>query len=356
MDGPRIAENLFAHAFSVPLVTEFRGITVREGVILAGPAGFGEFSPFWDYNPDDAVPWLRAAVEAATSGFPPALRTEIPVNATVPAVGPDAGAAIVRESGGCRTVKVKVAGPGDTLDAERDRVAAVRDAVGPRGAIRIDANGAWDVDTAVDRLAALDKAAGGLEYAEQPCRSIADLAAVRRRTRVPIAADESIRHSADPLAVVRHRAADVAVLKVQPLGGVRACLELAERLDLPVVVSSALETAVGIAAGLALAAALPVAPLACGLATGQLLGADVTSTPPRPRHGVMRVDNPVPDRLDTLAADAGRRAAWSRRLREVMGLLDADPESPASRGSGIAQRPRAGGDALAEHGGAGGPA
>ncbi|MDR1294426.1 MAG: o-succinylbenzoate synthase [Bifidobacteriaceae bacterium] len=322
MDGLRIAEDLVAHPYSIPLVTRFRGITVREGAILAGRAGFGEFSPFWDYGDREAVAWLRAAVEAATLGFPPALRTEIAVNATVPAVGPDVAAAIVRESGGCRSVKVKVADQGDTLGVECDRVAAVRDVLGPGGTIRVDANGAWDPDTAVGRLDALDRAAGGLEYAEQPCSAIDDLAEVRRRSKVPIAADESIRRSVDPLAVVRHRAADVAVLKVQPLGGVRVCLELAERLAMPVVVSSALETSVGLAAGLALAAALPEPPLACGLATGQLLSADVTSRPFRPRRGVIRLDGPVPDRLAAVAADADRRAAWSCRLRDVARLAD----------------------------------
>ncbi|MDR1428074.1 MAG: o-succinylbenzoate synthase, partial [Bifidobacteriaceae bacterium] len=246
---------LTAYPYSIALATRFRGIDVREGMIIHGPAGYAEFSPFWDYGSEQCVPWLKAAIEAATAAPPPGRRASIPVNATVPAVVSEVAAGIVRESGGCQTVKVKVAGPGDCLESEQNRVAAVREALGPGGAIRIDANGAWDTDTAVARLERLDRAANGLQYAEQPCRTVAELAEVRRRSRVPIAADESIRCAADPLEVVRRRAADVVVLKVQPIGGVRACLELAERVDVPVVVSSALETSVGLGTGLALAAA-----------------------------------------------------------------------------------------------------
>ena len=174
--------------------------------------------------------------------------TRVPVNVTVPAVDPETAHRITRD-GGCRTAKVKVAEPGQTLADDEARLEAVRDALGPDGRIRVDANGGWDVDAAVAAIAALDRAAGGLEYVEQPCATVEDLAAVRRRVDVPIAADESIRRAADPYRVRDLEAADVAVLKVQPLGGVRACLRIAEDIGLPVVVSSALETSVGIAAG-----------------------------------------------------------------------------------------------------------
>ena len=170
---------------------------------------------------------------------------------------------------------MKVAEPGQTLADDQARLEAVRDALGPDGRIRIDANGGWSVDDAVAAIAVLDRAAGGLEYVEQPSPSVEDLAAVRRRVGVPIAADESIRRAEDPYRVRDLAAADIAVLKVQPLGGVRACLRIAEEIGLPVVVSSALETSVGIAAGVALAAALPDLPYACGLATVQLLTDDV---------------------------------------------------------------------------------
>jgi O-succinylbenzoate synthase len=313
------------HVYSIPLRMRFRGITVREGVLVRGDAGWGEFSPFWDYDAAESAAWWRAAREAADDGWPTPVRTHIPVNVTVPAVDAARAHGIVTASGGCRTAKVKVAEPGQCVSDEIARLEAVRDAIGPDGAIRIDANGAWDVETALARLALLDRAAGGLEYAEQPVPTVADLAAVRRRTHVLIAADESIRRAEDPLAVVRAQAADIVVLKVQPLGGVRACLALAEQVGLPVVVSSALETSVGLAAGIALAAALPELPYACGLATAQLFTADVVGHPLLPVDGSIRVERPLPDAalLDAAAADAETRERWHVRLGAVRSLIDA---------------------------------
>jgi O-succinylbenzoate synthase len=285
-------------------------------MLLRGEAGWGEFSPFWDYDAPTCVPWLHAAREAAHDGWPAPLRTEIPVNVTVPAVGPDRAAAIVR-AGGCRTAKVKVAEPGQTEADDLARVEAVRDALGPGGRIRVDANGGWDVDTAVRLLELLDRYE--LEYAEQPCRTVEELALVRRRQSVLVAADESIRRAGDPLRVARENAADIAVLKVQPLGGVRACLRIAEDIGLPIVVSSALETSVGIAAGLALAAALPELPYACGLATVQLLEQDVTADPLLPVDGLLPVRRSEPDavRVRETAAPQERVDAWEERLAEL---------------------------------------
>lgn len=304
--------------YRVPLTTRFRGLTARDGVLLRGPAGWAEFSPFWDYDDDAARPWWLAAREAADLGWPAAVRDAVPVNVTVPAVGPDEARAIV-VAAGCRTAKVKVAERGQTPDEDVARVEAVRDALGPGGRIRVDANGAWDVGTAITRIRALDRAAGGLEYVEQPCRTVADLATVRRAVDVPIAADEAVRLAADPMAVVRAEAADVVVLKVAPLGGVRACLDLAERVGLPVVVSSALETSVGLAAGLALAAALPELPYACGLATARLLAADVVADPLLPVDGMIAVRRPEPDPalLIAHAADDALVARWKTRLAAV---------------------------------------
>jgi o-succinylbenzoate synthase len=198
----------------------------------------------------------------------------------------------------------------------------VRDALGPDGLIRIDANAGWSVDEAVALIPLLDRAAGGLEYAEQPVASVEDLALVRRKVDVPIAADESIRRAQDPYRVRDLEAADVAVLKVQPLGGVRACLRIAEDIGLPVVVSSALETSVGIAAGLALAGALPELPYACGLATVQLLTADIAVEPLLPFNGFLPVGmrDVDPAALDLLAAPDDRVAHWEARLAEVRGL------------------------------------
>ncbi len=315
------------------LTTRFRGLDARDGVLVRGPAGWGEFSPFWDYDDAESAAWLRAAREAADEGWPAPVRDAVPVNVTVPAVGPERARSIVAASGGCRTAKVKVAqrGPDGTLEPLGDelaRLGAVRDALGPGGRVRVDANGAWDADEALRRLPHLDRAAGGLEYVEQPCADVAGLAAVRRGQRVdaavPVAADESIRRTADPLAVVRADAADVVVLKVQPLGGVRACLELAQQVGLPVVVSSALESSVGVAAGVALAAALPRLPYACGLATVQLLADDVTDAPLLPVDGAIPVARPAPSvaGLARTEPDDATARRWHVRLERVATVLN----------------------------------
>nr|WP_257759283.1 o-succinylbenzoate synthase [Pimelobacter simplex] len=308
---------------AIPMRTRFRGITVREAALLRGPGGWGEWSPFLEYPADVAEPWLRCAEEAAAGDWPAPLRDRVPVNVTVPAVDPERAHAIVR-AGGCRTAKVKVAEPGQSPADDEARVEAVRDALGPDGHLRIDANGAWSVDDAVAAIGRLDRAAGGLEYAEQPVASVEDLALVRRRVAVPIAADESIRRAEDPYRVRDLEAADIAVLKVQPLGGVRACLEIAERIGLPVVVSSALETSVGIAAGVALAAALPELPYACGLATVQLLTADVVAEPLLPVDGALPVRRPKVDvqQVGLLGAAPDRLAHWEARLAEVRALRE----------------------------------
>ena len=311
--------------YSTALRTRFRGITVRDGVLLRGDAGWGEFSPFWDYDDAESASWLRAARESADLGWPAPIRDRIPVNVTVPAISGERARAIVLSSGGCTTAKIKVAEPGQTVAQEIERLEAVRDALGPNGAIRIDANAAWDLDEALRRLPLLDRAAGGLEYAEQPCASVADLASLRRQQSVPIAADESIRRAADPMAVKRAEAADMVVLKVQPLGGVRACLELAEAVGLPVVVSSALESSFGIAAGLALAGALPELNYACGLATVHLLEQDAATTPLLPVDGmlpVLRSEDLVP--RDDLAPPQEIEKQWRDRVGRVSELLGAE--------------------------------
>src|SRR5687767_1317812 len=306
------------HVFSIPLHTRFRGITVREGVLLRGDAGWGEWSPFLEYDDATARPWLACAREAADDGWPEPLRDLVPVNVTVPATDPQRAHDIVR-AGGCRTAKVKVAERGQTLADDVARVEAVRDALGPDGLVRVDANGAWDVDEAGRAIGALGRAAGGLAYVEQPVASVEDLAVVRLHVQVPIAADESIRRADDPYRVRDLEAADIAVLKVQPLGGVRACLRIAEDIGLPVVVSSAVESSVGIAAGVALAAALPELPHACGLATVQLLTGEVAVEPMLPADGMLPAIRPEVDEaaLARLAADGERVTHWRRRLEAV---------------------------------------
>ncbi|KRC52761.1 MULTISPECIES: o-succinylbenzoate synthase [unclassified Nocardioides] len=308
---------------SIPMRTRFRGITVREVALLAGPNGWGEWSPFLEYPPEVAEPWLRCAEEAMAGDWPAPVRSSVPVNVTVPAVDPERAHAIVL-AGGCRTAKVKVAEPGQTTADDEARLEAVRDALGPDGHVRVDANGGWSVDEAVAAIGLLDRAAGGLEYVEQPTATVEELALVRRRVAVPIAADESIRRAEDPYRVRDLEAADIAVLKVQPLGGVRACLEIAERIGLPVVVSSALETSVGIAAGVALAAALPSLPHACGLATVQLLTADVATSPLLPVDGALPVGAVAVDvpAMEVLAAAPDRVAHWEARLAAVRAVRE----------------------------------
>jgi O-succinylbenzoate synthase len=297
----------------------FRGVTVREGALIEGPAGWGEFSPFPEYGPRECARWLACAVEAATAGWPEPVRDAIPVNVTVPAVGPAQAHDLVAASG-CRTAKVKVAqqGQGDADDIAR--VEAVRAALGPAGRVRIDVNGGWDVGHAERMLAAL--APFGLEYAEQPCATLAELAELRRRVDIPIAADESIRRAEDPLRVRAAGAADIVVLKAAPLGGVRAALEIAAACGLPVVVSSAVESSVGLAAGAALAAALPELRYDCGLATMSLLTGDVTADPLAAAGGMLPVRRPVvdPDRLAAWETDPG---PWRARAEAAARYLDA---------------------------------
>jgi O-succinylbenzoate synthase len=321
------------HVVALPMTTRFRGITVREAALLHGEGGWGEFAPFLDYSPAEAAPWLAAAYEAATAAPPPALRDAIPVNVTVPAVDPEAAAAIVRAGAGCKTAKVKVAERGQSLDEDVARVASVFAALGPGGVVRVDANGAWSVDEAVAAIAALE-AVGPLEYVEQPCRTIDELAAVRRQVGAPIAADESIRRAEDPMRVAVAGAADIAVIKVAPLGGMRRALQVAEACGLPCVVSSAVDTSVGLAAGIALAAALPELPHACGLATGKLLGADIVVDRLLPIDGMVptRPVEPDPALLAEHAAPPDRRAWWLNHIAATAEHVTADQVSAPTGG------------------------
>lgn len=311
------------HTYAIPLRSRFRGINVREGMLIEGPAGWGEFCPFPEYGDAEAASWLATAVEQSTVGWPAPVRDRVPVNCTVPAVRPEQAHRLVAMSG-CRTAKVKVADHAAPLDEDLARVEAVRDALGPTGAIRVDANGKWDVDTAVTRIRKLDRAARGLEYVEQPCPSIDQLAAVRRKVDVPIAADESIRRADDPLAVAVAGAADVAVIKCTPLGGVRRALQVADACGLPCVVSSALETSIGLSSQLALAGALPELDYACGLGTISLLEGDVVTADNSlvPVDGYLPVPRtpptPDPTALETYRMrDSNRAIWWHDRLEHV---------------------------------------
>lgn len=302
---------------------------MRETVVLQGPAGWGEFGPFPEYDDAEASRWLASAIESAWVGHPDPVREVAPVNATVPAVDADQVPEILARFGGATTAKVKVAEVGQRLTDDIARVAAVRDTLGPDGRIRVDANGGWDLDQALDAAAAL--APYGLEYLEQPCRDVEDLARVRVRLAragldVLVAADESIRRAEDPERVRRLEAADIMVVKVAPLGGVGAALEVIDRVGLPAVVSSAIDTSVGIAAGVALAACLPGLPYACGLGTVALLAADISETPMLPARGVLPAGRPAEvssELLERYAAPPDRVAWWQDRLRRTHALLPA---------------------------------
>ena len=313
------------HVVAVPMRVPFRGVTRREVVLLEGPAGWGEFGPFPEYDDAEAARWLASAREACSTPPPPARRASVPVNATVPAVAPDRVPEVLARFPGCTTAKVKVAEAGQSLADDVDRVAAVRDALGPAARVRVDANGCWSVADATRALGAL--APYGLEYAEQPCATVAELASLRLalarlRLDVPVAADESVRKAEDPLRVALAGAADVVVLKVAPLGGVHRALAVAQACGLPVVVSSALDTSVGIAAGVALAAALPDLPYACGLATTGLMTDDVASYDVVDGALPVRAVAPDPGRLAALAAPPDRQQWWRDRLERCSRLLD----------------------------------
>jgi o-succinylbenzoate synthase len=306
------------HVASLPMRVRFRGITVREIALIEGPVGWGEFGAFLEYEPPEAVHWLASAVEAAYEAAPEVRRDRIPINATVPAVAADQVPEVLARFAGARTAKVKVAEPGQSLADDVARVNAVRALV---PTVRVDANGGWSVDEAVAAATALS-ADGPLEYIEQPCATVPELATLRRRVDVLIAADESIRKADDPLHVVRSKAADVAVLKVAPLGGVRRMLEIADQIDIPIVVSSALDSAVGIGRGLLAAAALPDLRYACGLGTGGLFVDDIVEAAV-PVDGFLPVApvSPDPARLAALAASPVRRQWWIDRIKACLPLM-----------------------------------
>ncbi|MHA0285512.1 o-succinylbenzoate synthase [Mycobacterium sp. C3-094] len=306
------------HVVALPMRVRFRGITTREVALIEGPAGWGEFGAFVEYGPAEAAHWLAAALEAAYQPLPSTQRDRIPINATVPAVPAGQVPEVLARFPGARTAKIKVAEPGQSLADDIARVNAVRALV---PTVRVDANGGWTVEDAVAAAAALTTD-GPLEYLEQPCATVPELAEVRRRVDVRVAADESIRKAEDPLHVVRSQAADIAVLKVAPLGGVRAMLAIAAQIDIPIVVSSALDSAVGIGAGLVAAGCLPDLPHACGLGTGSLFVEDVAAPTPQvdgflPATAV----TPDPARLSALAADPQRRRWWIERIRECWPLV-----------------------------------
>ncbi len=313
-------EALELHPVRLRMRHRFRRVDHREAVLVKGPVGWGEFSPFPGYPPPVTARWLASALESACTPLPEPIRESVEVNVTVPAVGPDVARRIVAASG-CTTAKVKVAEPGQDEEDDLARVEAVREMLGDGGRIRVDVNGAWDLETAVRRLGDLSRF--HLEYVEQPVSAIEDMVRLRKEVAVPVAADESVRTEADPLEVVRAGGADVLILKVQPMGGVARVLDVARRSGLPCVISSALETSVGMAAGVQAATALPGLDLACGLATVTMLSEDVVWDRLEPVGGriSLRRPEPDPDLLARYRPSRERSAEMLRKVRAAAELL-----------------------------------
>lgn len=263
---------------ALPTKTNFRGVTLREVALFKGEFGWGEFSPFLEYGADECVPWLQSAIAAATKATPKLFREKIKVNGTIPALNNAAEIEeIVQSFDGVNTFKVKV---GDNLTEDIARIAKLR-TLKPKAKIRIDVNGNWSVETAVTNLRAIYENIGEIEYVEQPCSTIDELKRLKEQVKIPlkIAGDEILRKAKDPKSLDLSDAVDILVLKVQPLGGIDRATEIAKQYGLPVVISSALESAVGINYGLKLAGSIENLELDCGLATGALLSADLANLP-----------------------------------------------------------------------------
>lgn len=309
-----------APVFAIPARDGYRGFRGCEGMLIEGPQGWGEFCPPRTSSDLVAARWLTAAIEGGTVGWPDPVRGRVPVSVAVPAVSAQDAAAIVGASG-CRAADVVITGQPD--DAER--LQAVRAALGSDGAVRCLTDGAWDLDTAAETLPRLDAAAGGLEFVQHPCATAGDMAALRRRIDVPVAVDPS---DLDSDGLPMSEVADIVVLDVAPLGGVRRALRLADTCELPYVVAGVGQTSIGLAGGLALAGVLPELPFACGLGTAAALAGDVVSA----RRSLLSDDGylpvspmasaPDPERLAQFAVrDTDRIAWWRERLRTARELL-----------------------------------
>jgi len=302
---------------ALPTTTNFRGITVREVALIQGECGWGEFSPFLEYDDAESAPWLACAIEAATQPRPKLFRNSVAVNGTIPATNDKKVMDdLVASYPGVKTYKVKV---GDNLSEDIARLARIR-SLGRTVNIRIDVNGLWSVEQALTNLYAFYENVGPFEYVEQPCATLDELRELKSKIRIPlkIAVDEVIRKTADPFAVDLQGAADIVMLKVQPLGGIKRAHKIAEHHKLPVVVSSALESAVGINYGLTLAASFEDMNFDCGLGTGSLLAKNVAELPIV--DGKIAISDVVPN-LEGLDVSADRFEWWKNRIMRTAELL-----------------------------------
>jgi O-succinylbenzoate synthase len=302
---------------ALPTKTNFRGVNVREIALFQGTYGWGEFSPFLEYSDEEAAPWLACAIEAASSPRPRIFRNSVKVNGTIPALNDSADIErIVAAFPGVETFKVKV---GDNLAEDLVRLAKVR-SLSPKAKIRIDVNGNWSVADAMTNLQAIYEITGPLEYVEQPCATVEELRELKEKIKIDIkiAGDEVLRKASDPFAVNLAAAIDVLMLKVQPLGGIARAQKLAAHHKLPVVVSSALESAVGIQYGLYLAASFPDMKFDCGLGTGSLLAADVADLPIV--NGEIAINDFEPE-LNGREVAPDRYEWWKNRVMRTAELL-----------------------------------
>lgn len=313
-------EALELYPVRIPMRHRFRRVDHREAVLVRGASGWGEFSPFPEYPPTVSARWLAAALELACGALPEPGRQTIPVNVTIPAVDARTARALVVESG-AKVAKVKIGEPGDDEAVDMQRLEAVADALGPDGAMRADVNAMWDVETAAGRLTRMKHLP--IDYIEQPVATIDEMRELRLLVDLPLAADEAVRQSPNPLEVIEEGVADVVILKVQPMGGIRRVLDLVSRSEARVVISSALETSVGMYAGLLAASLLPGEIPACGLGTVALLEGDPTLDPLIPVDGEIEVRRPEPDPslLERWRPDRDRSAEMLRRLRAAAEVL-----------------------------------
>ena len=302
---------------ALPTKTNFRGVNVREVALFRGEYGWGEFSPFLEYDYQECAPWLMCAIEAATKPRPQLYRSSVRVNGTIPATNDKSVIkSLVETYQGVKTFKVKV---GDNLGEDIVRLAQIR-SLGRDIKIRIDVNGLWSVKDALTNLYAFYEEVGPFEYVEQPCATLEELCELKSSIRIPlkIAVDEVLRKAKDPFDIDLSGAADFVMLKVQPLGGIARAHQLAEHHKLPVVVSSALESAVGINYGLQLAASFPEMNFDCGLGTGSLLGADVASLPIV--NGEIEITEVEPD-FNGYEVAPDRYEWWKNRVMKTAELL-----------------------------------
>ena len=301
---------------ALPLKSKFRGITVREVALFQGPAGWGEFAPFLEYDDRESSTWLLSAIDAATNPAPMAHRGFIKVNATLPALNSAKEIEELLQSfAGCDTVKIKV---GENLGEDIVRVARVR-ALLPKAKLRLDVNGGWNVAEALSALYEIYEEVGPLEYVEQPCATLEELRQLKEKLVVDfkITGDEVIRKAKDPFAIDLQGAVDILMLKAAPLGGITRAREIGAHHKLPMVVSSALDSAVGISYGLQLAASLPSLDYACGLATGQLLSADIAGLPLKNGELAVHSVSPDADLLAKYAVPVERLTWWKERTKRA---------------------------------------